>query len=116
MMAAFPLFLHYFSATQKLGSPKNYQQLVRHFVCDDRPASMSCMAISPCLHASPRRGKCRVRDAFTRTRLSDIVPRVSSSSVGVPVRILVVLVKDLAGSLEDFGVGGPGPTQKLDRR
>jgi hypothetical protein len=60
--------------------------------------------------------QCRVRDAFTRTRLSDIVPRVSSSSVGVPVRILVVLVKDLAGSLEDFGVGGPGPTQKLDRR
>ena len=109
MMAAFPLFLHYFSATQKLGSPKNYQQLVRHFVCDDRPASMSCMAISPCLHASPRRGKCRVRDAFIRTRLSDIVPRVSSSSVGVPVRILVVLVKDLAGSSEDFGVGGPGP-------
>ena len=32
--------------------------------------------------------------------------------MGVPVRILVVLVvfvKDLAGSLEDFGVGGPGP-------
>jgi hypothetical protein len=27
----------YFSATQKFGSPKNYQQLVRHFVCDDRP-------------------------------------------------------------------------------
>ena len=26
----------------------------------------------------------------------------------VPVRILAVLVKDLAGSLEDFGVGGPG--------
>ena len=27
---------------------------------------------------------------------------------GVPVRILAVLVKDLAGSLEDFGVGGLG--------
>ena len=47
--------------------------------------------------------QCQVRDAFTGTRLSDIVPRVSSSS-----RILVVLVKDLAGSLEDFGVGGLG--------
>jgi hypothetical protein len=34
MIAAFPLFLHYFSATQKFGSPKNYQQLVRRSITD----------------------------------------------------------------------------------